>query len=297
MTLASDTHNSATRFLKRATNRIRSDLDWSLRRLTARQRALPDFLIIGAQKAGTSSLFSYLAQHPKIMPSSKKEVHYFDGGLQEAVDTYALGENWYRSHFPYRTRLAQEEALTFEASPQYLYSPLVPQRIASRLPDAKLLAVLRNPVERAISHYYHEVRMGRENRPIEMALDVTDAIASPDLSAFKYKDPTQINKSYITRGLYADQIKRYWQHFDPAQIHIVDSAQMKKDATFMEDVFTFLGITEQGPRIDLSWQNVNTTKRGAVETISKQLSHLYHDPNEELFEILDVDFGWNKKAD
>jgi hypothetical protein len=101
-----------------------------LRRLQG--RALPDFLIIGAQKSGTSSLFRYLDRHPQVRGSVPKEVHYFDGGLAADVDSYARGPRWYRAHFPLRSELAGKQA--FEASPLYLLLPLAAERIAALLP-------------------------------------------------------------------------------------------------------------------------------------------------------------------
>src|ERR1041384_7789414 len=144
-------------------------LRFSYARLTWEQRALPDFIIIGAQKAGTSSLFFYLAQHPQLVGSFIKEVHFFDGGMKPGIDNFAKGEPWYRAHFPLRKDLGPTHK-TFEASPCYIFNPLAPIRIHDLLPDVKIVALLRNPVDRAISQYFQERRRNRE------PLEITEAL-------------------------------------------------------------------------------------------------------------------------
>jgi hypothetical protein len=108
--------------------------------------ALPAFIIVGTQKGGTSSLYSYLCTHPEVWPATKKEVHFFDNHFSET-------EEWYRSHFPSRLKLKLTGRITGEASPYYLFHPLAPRRMADVAPKAKLIMLLRNPVKRAISHY------------------------------------------------------------------------------------------------------------------------------------------------
>ncbi|MFO7955055.1 sulfotransferase family protein [Thioalkalivibrio sp.] len=134
------------------------------------KRGLPDFIIIGAQKSGTTSLYAYLSQHPQLFPSSTKEVHFFDGGLDPSVDTFKKGMPWYRAHFPLRKNMGANQR-TFEASPLYIFNPLAPERIANVVPNVKIIALLRNPTERAISHFFHERRRGREPLAIDEALE------------------------------------------------------------------------------------------------------------------------------
>ena len=117
-----------------------------------RLRMLPDFVIIGAQKSGTSSLYDFVVQHPAILPAAKKELHYFSLG-------YKKGEYWYRLRFPIR---ASQKLLSGEASPIYLFYPMVPGRMKKLLPDVKLIVILRNPVDRAYSHYHDTKRKKRE---------------------------------------------------------------------------------------------------------------------------------------
>ena len=124
-------------------------------------RGLPDFVIIGAMKSGTTSLYRFIVKHPAIVPAAKKEVHYFS-------IWYKFGELWYRSHFP--TNLSRrrfykktnQKLLSGEASPVYLFYPVVPGRMKELLPDVKLIVILRNPVDRAYSHYHHILRTNNE---------------------------------------------------------------------------------------------------------------------------------------
>src|SRR6187397_1377370 len=131
---------------------------WTWGRATSSLRALPDFLILGAQKAGTTALYSYLRRHPAIVGPSWKEVSFFDRH-------YARGEAWYRGNFPTRLRHALAErraharAIAGEASPSYVFHPSAPERVAALVPDARLIALVRNPIDRALSHYHHEVAL------------------------------------------------------------------------------------------------------------------------------------------
>ena len=115
---------------------------------TSPLRLLPDFLILGAQRCGTTSLYNYLAQHPSVGPLVlEKGAHYFSTNYDKSLA-------WYRSHFPMKWRAAAERRhgrpfVTGEGSPYYLFHPLAAQRVAKTLPHVKLLVMLRDPVERA----------------------------------------------------------------------------------------------------------------------------------------------------
>src|ERR1051326_669884 len=134
--------------------------------LSADQRAMPDFLIIGTQRGGTTSLFRALLQHPNFMPPRlRKGVHYFDVA-------YDQGSRWYRGHFPRKAQIAEKSAalggpvLTGEASPYYMWHPAVPGRIAADLPGVTLIALLRDPVERAHSRHLHAIARGLDTQPV-----------------------------------------------------------------------------------------------------------------------------------
>ena len=138
------------------------------RGLTHPIRLLPDFLISGAQRGGTTSLYNYLQAHPCFELPTTKELHFFDRKFHR-------GLAWYRAHFPtylekcFAQRIQGRAFLTGEATPNYLFHPLVSRRVAEVLPRVKLIVLLRNPVDRAFSHYHHILDLGYEHLPFAEA--------------------------------------------------------------------------------------------------------------------------------
>ncbi|HEX7023098.1 MAG TPA: sulfotransferase [Trueperaceae bacterium] len=181
----------------------------------------PDFLIIGAAKSGTTSLFYYLKKHPAIFSPEIKELNYFSNGSGEhgalvrpgsgPGDRYATHWTYdaseYRAHF----RGKREGQKAGEASVSYLYSPSAPARIRAALPDVKLIVLLRNPVERAWSHYWHMVRDGREEESFEGALDAEEA---------RIAQGWEFSWHYKGLGLYGEQLQRYLDCFPAEQLRV-----------------------------------------------------------------------------
>ena len=138
--------------------------------ITSLFHALPDFLIIGIAKSGTTSLYGLISAHPHVVPARLKEVHYFTDSRN-----YGMGALWYRARFPsmsYKRRLAVRygrKILSGEASSTYMFHPMAPGRVKALLPDVKLIAILRNPVDRAYSDYHMQVRERRESLTFEDA--------------------------------------------------------------------------------------------------------------------------------
>jgi len=211
-----------------------------------RTYALPSFLIIGAQKGGTTSLASYLAAHPNVISPSFKEVHFFDLN-------YEKGEDWYRSQFPVgaRRRLASavngRKLLAGDATPYYILHPLAAYRAWKLIPYAKIIILLRDPVDRAYSHYHHEVRLGHEQLSFEAAIRVEPSrirgeaqrlITEPSHESYNYQHFT-----YLERGIYADQIRRWLDYFRPEQLLILSSEQLFEDpGVVYHIVLNFLGL-------------------------------------------------------
>ena len=139
------------------------------RTITRNARALPDFLLIGGQRCGSTSLYTTLCGHPQVLAGAHKEPHFFD-------NNHLRGEDFYRRLFPLQIHLLARErrlgrrVVTGEATTYYLAHPAVPARVAAMLPDVRLIAILRDPVDRAYSHYQLSVREGRESLPFEQAL-------------------------------------------------------------------------------------------------------------------------------
>jgi hypothetical protein len=174
-------------------SQIRATAAQAWRRATSRWRALPDFVIIGAQKCGTSSLYAWMARSEGIRPASAKELHYFD-------EHHDRGVGWYRAQFPWRGRW-----VTGEATPSLLYDEAAPARLADLLPEARLIVLLRDPVVRAHSHYQHQVRKGREDLSFAEALAAEpERLAAGATSRRRY--------SYRDRGRYAAQLERWFRY-------------------------------------------------------------------------------------
>ena len=173
------------------------------------ERALPDAMIIGAMKSGTSSLHYYLTQHPAVIAPLRKEVHYFD--LQ-----YGKGERWYRANFG----KAGQAGLNLDSSPYYLFHPLAPQRAHELLPEAKLIVLLRDPVRRAYSHYWHERDKKRERLSFEDAVAAEPERVGDDEQRLARGEIEQSHAhqhcTYLARGRYAEQLER-WLRFYPRE--------------------------------------------------------------------------------
>lgn len=255
-------------------------------------RALPDFIVLGAQKAGTATLFACLAEHEQVVASRRREVHFFDGGLDPNVDTFAKGLGWYAGHFPLVDDLG-ETRITGEASPLYLFNPLAPHRIRATVPDVKLICLVRDPVERAISQYFHEVRLGWEERPIETALAEEEDILEPLERAGDYKSPDYIHKSFKARGLYADQLGPYLRLFDRHQIYVGQSEMFfREPANFLNDLCRFLGIAPSYGSDEVPVKNLGWNKTDVPEAVRGALRAHFKEPNRRLARLLDTRFEW-----
>lgn len=207
---------------------------------------LPGMVIVGAMRAGTTSLFSFLARHPQVAASFGKEVHYFDLRFHR-------GPAWYRCQFRRPRTDTRGDAVGVESSPYYMFDPRVPGRMAALMPDVKLVFLLRDPVERAFSHYRKNSRDGRE--PLSFA----DALAAEDerLAGEEERmlhDPTYLSGlhqyySYAARGRYAEQLIRWRQHFPTQQMLVIDSARLfASPAEVLAELLTFGGLEPWAPR-------------------------------------------------
>lgn len=216
-----------------------------LRVLTSPLRMLPDFVIIGAMKCGTTSLYRHLEQHPQIAPARRKEVHYFDW-------YYGKGEPWYRGQFPLASRASKSDdpvrrVITGEASPYYLFHPHAPGRLKQLLPEARLIVLLRNPVDRAWSHYHHVQKRNGENLSFEKALDAEQERLKGELERLEadpaYRSFEYQKHSYQARGVYVDGLRAWMAHFDPACFLILRSEDFFADPSQVyRQTLDFLGL-------------------------------------------------------
>ncbi len=257
---------------------------WTYGTLTARLRPLPDFLIIGAQKAGTTALYAYLRRHPEVTGPTWKEVSYFDRHFQR-------GPAWYRGNFPLRSR----RQIVGEASPSYVFHPQAPERVAALVPDVRLIVLVRDPVERALSHYHHEVALGREELPFEEALEREDERLAGELERMR-DDPAYFshawwNHTYLARGRYAEQLDRWLAQFPREQLLVLsnDELAVQPEETYGR-VLEFLGARphrlESYPRV---YDRDYPPMSGETEA---RLSAYFAEPNLRLYELLGRDLGW-----
>jgi Sulfotransferase domain len=188
---------------------------------------LPNFLIIGAMRSGTTSLARYLDSHPDVFLAEHKELHFFD-------HHYERGIEWYRSRF------ADAGSFSYlgEATPNYMYDHRALERIATDIPEVKLIAVLRNPVDRAYSHYWHNRSRGKENLDFRSAIDAeTIRLAVSEEQATIY--------SYIDRGRYATQLERVLKYFEPASLKICIFDDLSSDPReVVGDLGAFIGLND-----------------------------------------------------
>jgi hypothetical protein len=259
---------------------------WAYGWVTSPFRPLPDFLVLGAQKAGTTALYEYLRRHPQISGPSWKEVSFFDRH-------WARGESWYRGNFPNVARTRGKHV--GEASPSYVFHPLAPQRVEEVVPEARLIVLVRNPVDRALSQYNHEVALGREPLPFEEALDAEEERLRGEQERMA-ADPRYFSRewwshTYKARGRYAEQLERWLAVFPCEQLLILPSDDLGSDpARAHAQVLEFLGASPQ--RLD-SYPRVYEREYEPMKPETRErLAAEFEEPNRRLYELLGRDLGW-----
>jgi hypothetical protein len=209
---------------------------------------LPDFLVIGAEKAGTTWLYDRLKRHPTVFMPSVKELHFFNqrNSNLELTDTFEEKDReWYEYHF----RNAEEEAAVGEATPMYLCDEHAPERIAKSIPDVKLIACLRHPTDRAYSHYW----MAKGKQHTELGFDEV---------------VRRREDRFIERGHYGKQLERYLLHFDRDQLLILIHEELfTQPSTFLNRVCSHLGVDDTFYQ-DQSWirekEHASSTERSVI---------------------------------
>jgi hypothetical protein len=245
---------------------------------------LPDFAIIGAQRCGTTFLYDLLTQHPQVEPATKKEVHYFD--LH-----FSRGTGWYRSHFPPR----KEGVITGEASPYYLFHPHAAGRMAKVVPRARLIMLLRDPVERAYSHYHHQVRRGDEPLGFEEAVEAEETRLRGEreriLEDEHYRGFVYQHFSYLSRGIYVDQLVQWSRYFGGDQTLVLKSEDLfDRTPDALEPVLRFLGLPDWKPEDSRPcFQGSYPPMKPATR---ERLREYFEPHNRRLYEYLGVDLGW-----
>ncbi len=263
---------------------------------TASLRAVPDYLVVGAQRSGTTAIQTHLRAHPDIRSArlGMKGVHYFDTARDRDLD-------WYRSHYPTRSwldfmsRVRGKRPILGEASPYYLFHPAAAERIGAELPNVKVIVLVRNPVERAISHYFHEVRRGDESlgmaeafaaESTRLAGEEQRMLDDPAYNSFNHQ-----HYSYVARGMYASQIRRLQRYVSLDRLLVVESeAFFTKPAESFRTVLGFLGAREWEPE---TFPQINAAPYADIDPgIVAMLEETFAAPNRELVGLLGTELSW-----
>lgn len=269
---------------------------------TARWRPYPDFLIVGTKRGGTTSLWNYLVGHPQVLPmfpsarGLKSNAYFFEHRDR--------GDHWYRSHFHSTaqrrwTQLRHGAAVTGEASPYYMYGPHLAELIARRMPNVRLIMLLRDPVDRAYGHYQERVQQGVEHLSFEAALAAEPARLGGERERMA-ADPSYYSRahdyfSYRERGVYLPQVSRILARFPRDQVLILRSEDLYLDEQAVFDrTCRFLGIA---PAALAEPKRHNHIPRSPIAPDTRRrLLDFYAPHNEALYAYLDRDFGWASGA-
>ena len=266
------------------------------RTLTIPIRILPDFLIIGFHKTATTSLYDYLIQHPNIGSATHKELHYFD--------TYFWrGLGWYKTHFPTKMmknrieKTSDQRFITGEATPNYVFYPEAHSRVKQSLPNVKLIVILRNPIDRAYSHYNYQKKLHRgalENTTFEEI--VTQEIEKMNNDGFEKEFLRNFNLKndrmpYVHLGIYVKFLKKWMNVFPKEQFHVIKTEELEQNPNqIINDVFHFLGLKEHTIP-DLKKRN--TTKYLEMKSETRKMLYEFYTPyNNELEKLLGMKFDW-----
>lgn len=262
-------------------------------KLSSNYHSLPDFLIIGAAKSGTSSLYEYLNQHPSILPCVVKEPNYFTA-------YYNRGLDWYKSCFPFKAKrifCPEKKFLTGEATARYYWYPFAPERVKQLLPNCKIILLLRNPVERSYSHYKMRYRNGIIDQTFEQEIsDEPKRIEGEwdkmlnDKSYFSFKFNSN---GYLTKGLYINYIRKWFELFPKNQILVIKAEDFfSNPETITNETLEFLGL----PSIKL--KNYEIMRKGLDDKLNsdtrKKLIDYFKPYNQKLYDFLKNDFEWDK---
>lgn len=268
-------------------------------------RPLPDFLVIGAKRGGTTSFYYDLTQHPCVVrlypppvpvvkPDATKGVHYFDSN-------FGRGSKWYRSHFPTsvtRTLVGRREgtrAIAGEASPFYLFHPAAAARAHASVPDTKIIALLRDPVMRTYSHWKERRRSGAEELDFLDALDAEAGRLAGErerlLEDPAYRSYGWEQQSYLTQSLYADALRPWVAAFGRERVFVAASEDYYADPNrVLGDVHQFLEL----PRLATSKGAIRNAAAGAPleRRVEAKLQACFAGPNRELVHLLEQTFPW-----
>jgi hypothetical protein len=250
----------------------------------------PDFIVFGAQKSGTTSLYRYLVEHPRVAPAAAKQVDFF------SHEKFHRGTGWYLSQFPADR---EEGEISGEASPYYMFHPHAPRRVRDFDPHIKLIAILRNPVDRTYSHYQHQVRNWREHLSFEEALEKEEERIGADAERM-LRDETYYGEahrwfSYLARSRYAEQLERWFSLFPREQVLILCSEDLFADPRpVLKTATSFLGLPppEASPG-SYARHMAGSYWKGMDPGTRKMLVEHFRPHNRWLYGLLGREFPWD----
>ena len=260
--------------------------------ISAPFRVLPNFLVIGVGRGGTTSLYEYLGQHNCITKSAYDEIGYFD-------DNFHLGINWYRSMFPttfHKKKIIAKYGnfLTFEVTPWYIRKPWITERIQDIVKNVKIIAVLRNPIDRTYSHYHLALRDNTISKSFDEIVDQDIDILKKSSSLDRDKNyfNNVVQNSFLARSFYAEQLEHWFKIFNKKNILTVSSESLSKNTqNTLNIIFSFLNLNHQNiPNLE----KMNVGKYPPMSnTIHKKLFDYFYEYNEKLFDLIDERYDWN----
>ncbi len=253
-------------------------------------RALPGFIVAGTMKGGSSSFYAYLSEHPQVVGVPMKEIHYFDLNYEKDLD-------WYRSHFCHHDVL-QAGKITGEATPYYMFHPLAMQRIHKDCGLIRMIFILRDPVHRAISHYFHCCRKGIEPLDIYAAMDAEAGRLAGEherlLSEPLYKSYNYQYYSYQARGHYDRQIKEAVSLFGQEHVCVLSAEELfENPLVTMQKACDFLQIDPGFDGYNFTARNQFAYKKPEDAGLHTRLQKVFEASNERLFELIGERFAWS----
>jgi hypothetical protein len=262
------------------------------RALAGIRHVVPDFLIIGIRKGGTSSLHRYLRHHPYVRGPAKKEPRFFHAHWER-------GLLYYRTFFPLASEQRRFTAahgrpfVTFEATPSYLYWPEVPERASRVMPHGRFVALLRNPIDRAFSDHHAMTQDGREHRSFADAIDDELRLHA---NGFRPRpvplDPDGAHRKLLAFGCYAEALERWWRHVPEERLLVLVSEDFFADEVgVVRQVVDFLGLPP------LEGYDHTPANQGAYEdridpALRSRMQEFFEPHNQRLYELLGRDLGW-----
>lgn len=255
--------------------------------ITASSRVLPNFIIAGTVRSGTTSLYNYICNHPSVLPAAYDEIGFFDSNFQ-------LGTMWYQSMFPTKKQmeLVQEKTnfcLTGEDTPFYFWNKDAIKRISELIPNCKIIMIFRNPVDRAYSNYQLGKRENKEDLSFEKTIEIEKQIINKGTKNLNFSEP----RTYLIKSLYSIQLKNWLTSFSKDQLYFLSTEQLSsKPNETMSGIFNFLGL----PRHTLS--EFKKEKKAIYPEMNistrNDLLEFFKPYNNELFSLIGNNFPWDK---